>query len=289
MYECCNVKRFFRLLLLDAVILGICLIFFCIGKAIVFSAEDEERIFMPAIMYHSVCESSPQKYLVTPKQLESDLNYLKTNGYTAVTAEQLINFTQNKGELPENPVLLTFDDGFYNNLSILLPLLEKYDMHAIVSVVGSYIDYNAAADPHVDRYSYLTWEDIDSLIKSGRVEIGNHTYNMHSSSGGRKGCSKMNGESTEEYCDILNRDINLLQAEIHDHDDIIPTVFAYPFGYISPEALPVLKESGFFMTLTCYERPNYITRNPECLYGIDRYNRSGLLTTEEFMRKALAE
>ena len=38
-----------------------------------------------------------------------------------------------------------------------------------------------------------------------------------------------------------------------------------------------------------YEKPNYITRNPDCLYGINRYNRSGLYSTEEFMSKLLKE
>lgn len=287
MYECCSIKRFFRLLLLDAIILGLCLVFFYIGKTLVFSAESEERIFMPAIMYHSVHDNPQGEYEVSPQQLENDLQYLRSNGYCSVTAEQLIRFANGLGDLPEKPVLLTFDDGFYNNLSILVPLLEKYDMTAIVSVVGSYVDNNASADPHIDKYSYLTWEDINALLDSGRIEIGNHTYNMHSIKSERKGCSKISGESNDSYCDTLRSDIGLLQSEIHDNSGIDPVVFAYPFGMISPEAQPVLKEFGFLMTLTCYERPNYITRDPDCLYGIDRYNRSGLLSTEEFMLKAL--
>lgn len=41
MYECCNVKRFLRLLLLDAIIFGLCLIFFFIGRLIVFKLFPE--------------------------------------------------------------------------------------------------------------------------------------------------------------------------------------------------------------------------------------------------------
>jgi hypothetical protein len=45
----------------------------------------------------------------------------------------------------------------------------------------------------------------------------------------------------------------------------------------------VLRDSGILMTLTCREGMNLITRDPDCLYGIFRYNRSGLLSTGEYM------
>ena len=47
-----------------------------------------------------------------------------------------------------------------------------------------------------------------------------------------------------------------------------------------------MKDLGFKATLSCYERMNYITREPECLFQLGRYNRHGALSTEEFMKKA---
>lgn len=292
MYECYNAKRFFKLLMLDAIIFSICFVFFFIGKSIAFSAENketDEKIFLPVIMYHSIHNGATQDYVVTPEQLENDLKYLEKNGYTTVTAQQLVDYANDRGTLPEKPVMITLDDGFYNNLYYLVPMLEKYDMHAIVSIVGSFVDNNAVADPHVPTYSYLTWEDINELINSERIEIGNHTYNMHSRNGERKGCSIMTGESCEIYSERLNEDIALLQSETQQNADYVPFVFAYPYGYISKESIPVLKENGFLITLTCFEKPNYIIRDPECLYNLNRYNRSGSYSTEEFMQKALEE
>lgn len=291
MYECCNVRRFFKLLVIDAVIFGLTAVFFLIGKCIFFSAaeeHEEEGVFLPAIMYHSVHDGEPTDYSVTPQQLDNDLAYLSEHGYTAVSAQQLCDYTDNRCDLPEKPVLLTFDDGFYNNLCNVLPLLEKYDMRAVVSVVGSYIDNNAAADPHVADYSYLTWEDVNALLDSGRVEIGNHTYNMHFLSP-RNGCAIMEGEDCQEYSEILSSDISRLQSEMLENTGTLPVIFAYPFGSLCGESLPVLRECGFIMTLTCRERMNYITRSPDCLRGIDRFNRSGLVPTEEFMERVLDE
>ncbi len=246
----------------------------------------EEAVFMPAIMYHSVCEKAPADYVVTPRQFEQDMIWLKENGFESVTEQQLIGYTHGKCSLPEKPVLITLDDGFYNNYSEVLPLLEKYDMYAVVSVVGEYTEVNAPADPHIPEYSYLTWEDIAAMRDSAHFGIGNHTYSMHSLSGGRKGCSRNEGEPLDSYCMAIRSDIGLLQTQLKMNAGFVPVVFAYPFGAVSRESLPVLRDMGFLITLNCSERPNLITRDPDCLYGICRYNRSGLYDTASFMQRA---
>ncbi|MDE5556816.1 MAG: polysaccharide deacetylase family protein [Ruminococcus sp.] len=288
MYECRSAKRFFGLLILDAIVFSLCAIFFFIGKSLFISSADEKKensVFLPVIMYHSVYGENPEEYIVTPVQFENDLAWLAENNYTSVTAQQLTDYVNGTGLLPENPVMITLDDGCYNNLSDVLPLLEKYDMHAVVSVVGQYTDVTAENDPHIPAYSYLTWEDIKNLINSGHVEIGNHTYNMHSFKGERRGCSMNPDETEEQYSELLRNDLNRLQNEIHEHTGTLPIVFAYPFGFRSAESTPVIRELGFSITLTCTEKPNYITHDPDCLYGLNRYNRSGFYSTNEFMER----
>lgn len=265
---------------------------FLIGRGFLFSSAYERRkngIFLPVIMYHSIYDGTPQEYIVTPQQLNDDLRWLSENGYKSVTADELTDYVCGAGILPPKPVMITFDDGFYNNLSVALPILEKYDMSAVVSVVGAYTDNDAQADPHAERYSYLTWDDISELQASGRVEIGCHTYDMHSVTGKRKGCAKLPSESEEEYKELLQSDITLAQNRIAEHTGKRPIVFAYPFGAESPESVPVLRENGFIITLLCREAPNYITRKKECLYDLFRYNRSGFYTTQEFMEKVMRQ
>lgn len=281
MYRCVGVFRVRTVVtaaLITAVFLGIsCLIS-------VYAAKNEPHpVALPVIMYHSVCEKSPTDYVVTPQQLSCDLEWLRNNGFESVSAQQLINYTRGSGQLPKKPILITFDDGFYNNLSIALPLLEKYNMKAVISIVGRYTDDYAAADPHSDKYSYLTWDDISVLAASPMIEIGSHTYDMHSRTDSRNGCAKLDTETNEEYAALLRSDIGLLRTELHLNCSIVPYVFAYPFGDLCKESLPVLRDSGILMTLTCREGMNYITREPDCLYGIFRYNRSGLYSTEEYM------
>ncbi|MBQ6181946.1 MAG: polysaccharide deacetylase family protein [Ruminococcus sp.] len=292
MYTCCNIKKFIKLLIIDMIVIMAAAFVFIISRTMKGSSAsetDEPPVPLPVIMYHSVFGTEPSEYVITPEQLDSDLKWLSGHGFTAISAEELVQYVYGKGKLPEKPVLITFDDGHYNNLSVALPLFEKYDMRFIVSVVGRFTDSLAAADPHKSAYSYLTWKDISELINSGRAEIGNHTYDMHSVSGKRNGCARINGESEEEYRKALSEDILTTQNSLRNACGYIPFVFAYPFGHISRESIPVLREMGFLVTLTCYERMNYITRDPDCLFGLDRYNRSGLLSTEEYMSKLLSE
>ena len=42
---------------------------------------------------------------------------------------------------------------------------------------------------------------------------------------------------------------------------------------------------GFEAALSCEERVNRVTRDPDTLYHLGRFNRSGLVTTDSFLRK----
>lgn len=64
-----------------------------------------------------------------------------------------------------------------------------------------------------------------------------------------------------------------------------PTCFAYPFGAISDGTQTMLKTMGFQSSMTCESHTNRITRDPECLFGLGRYLRPGLQSTEAFFQK----
>ncbi|MBP0972640.1 MAG: polysaccharide deacetylase family protein [Oscillospiraceae bacterium] len=283
MYRCYDSRKLRLFLILDAIALAVWLVCSAAVKA---APQQTEGVFLPVIMYHSITDHGKGDYQLSPAQFEDDLRYLKSHGYETVSVAELVAYTEGNGTLPAQPVMLTFDDGFYNNLSTALPLLERYDMCAVVSVVGRYTEELAPADPHVDRYSYLTWEDVSALLASGRVEIGSHTYDLHRNDE-RAGCSIRVGEDADAYAQMLCGDLTQLQALCSEKTGCTPTVFAYPYGFICRESIPVLQELGFVCTLTCYEAPNYITRDSTCLYGLSRYNRAPGHSSEEFFGKVL--
>ena len=213
MYCCYNPRRLRLFLLIDIVILMLWMLWTAVGNASAHMPRPD-GIFLPVIMYHSVTETASSNYQITPEIFENDLRYLKLQGYETVSAAQLYAYTEGKGELPAHPVTLTFDNGFYNNLSIVHPLLEQYDMCAVVSIVGEYTEVTAERDPHVDRYSYLTWDDVRQSQDSGRVEIGNHTWDLHSNDT-RAGCSILYGEDASVYQEMLREDVGKVQSHAY--------------------------------------------------------------------------
>lgn len=285
MYKCFNIKKFIRIILCDTAMIIIAIIITIAGTA---SDKSSDKIFVPIIMYHSIVDNNCQSgdYKINVGTVEKDLAYLKENGYSAVFIEDIVNYVKNDKPLPEKPVAITADDGFYNNYYHLLPLLEKYDMKATISIVGYYCDVLAENDSHNQLFSYLTWDDVKKCNESERIEIGNHTYNMHSLEN-RKGCSKLDYETEEEYEKIFYEDVGTMQTIVKINTGITPDVFAYPYGYISDESVPLLKKIGFSAALNCYEKPNYITHDEKCLFSLNRYNRPANMSTEEFMTKLL--
>ena len=100
--------------------------------------ETDGRVPMPILMYHSVCESGGKqsKFVVSSDAVEEDLKYITENGYTPISSADLIAYVNGDAELPQKPVMLTFDDGYYNNYCYVYPLLKKYNAKAVISIIG---------------------------------------------------------------------------------------------------------------------------------------------------------
>ena len=96
--------------------------------------EREEGVEVPVVMYHSVLKDEKYhgKYVISPAEFENDLQYLEAHGYTTILIQDLINYTKG-GELPEKPVLLTFDDGYYNNYLYAFELAKQYQCKFVIS------------------------------------------------------------------------------------------------------------------------------------------------------------
>lgn len=246
-----------------------------------------EGVRLPIIMYHSVLKDTSRtgKYIITPQSIEEDLQYLSDRGYKSVTAGQVIAYVENGEPLPPKPYMLTFDDGCYNNLAYVLPILEKYDAYAVVSVVGSYSEKFSDTGEASAAYGYLRWQDISELANSGRVEIGNHSYDMHSVGAGRIGAQRYKGEPLEGYRQKFAADCEKTQQQLRDNCGIEPIIYTYPFGAYCDASQQVLSDMGFKMILTCNEHINTLTEDDRCLRLLGRFNRSGRVDSYSFFEK----
>ncbi len=253
----------------------------------------EDGIPVPIIMYHSILKKSPEmgKYVITPNEFENDLIYLKNHGYSTINMTDLINYVYNDGELPSKPVVITFDDGNLNNYIYGKPILQKYQMKAVISIVGKFSEqfsstYTSTTPPTSNPdYAYASWEQIKEMSDSGYFEIQNHTYSLHSTKT-RNGIKRIKGEPLEVYSNVLTSDIGMLQDKLTEVTGIRPNTFTYPFGSISKESKDILKNLGFKATLSCAEGINIINKNKEdALFRLKRNNRPHGISSENFFKK----
>ena len=121
----------------SAIIAVVLLLFFSLGYFIPKNRAEENVINLPVIMYHQVLKDPALHgtYVISPDELESDIIYLKNKGYNFVTVSDVVNYVYNDTSLPENPVILTFDDGFTTGYSYVYPLLKKHGAKAVISPI----------------------------------------------------------------------------------------------------------------------------------------------------------
>lgn len=252
------------------------------------SAQPVNGILVPIIMYHQVKNSGFGNDVISPKEFESDLKYLKENHYNTITMTQLIDYVHDKKELPQNPVILSFDDGYLSTYLNVYPLLKEYNMKIVLSIIGKSVDeFSKVCDENIN-YSHVTWNEVKEMQQSGLVEIQNHSYNLHNISKERYGCCQMVNESSEHYEELLSSDINTLQEKIMSVAGNSPNTFTYPYGKYNEKMETIIKKLGFKATLTCKFGVNVINNDPKTLYSLKRIRRAHNQSIKKMLEEGMA-
>lgn len=84
----------------------------------------EEKSFYIFELHH-IDEKPSNDYIITKERFENILKFLKTNKIETVSFEDIYNYVNNNGSLPDKFCILTFDDGYKSNYEIAYPMLKK--------------------------------------------------------------------------------------------------------------------------------------------------------------------
>jgi peptidoglycan/xylan/chitin deacetylase (PgdA/CDA1 family)/glycosyltransferase involved in cell wall biosynthesis len=76
---------------------------------------------------------------LTASEFEKHLRHLR-RFYNVIRVEEAVEFLASGREFPPNSVVITFDDGYRDNLTVALPALEKHALPAALFVVSGAID-----------------------------------------------------------------------------------------------------------------------------------------------------
>jgi peptidoglycan/xylan/chitin deacetylase (PgdA/CDA1 family) len=127
----------------------------------------ENSLFV--LSYHNIA-SKGNIYTRSAELFEADLIYLKENGFHVVSPTLLMSYFDGKADLPANPVVITFDDGYIGVFSDAYPILKKHDLSVLFFVLTSRVG--------VFR-DFVTWEQLSELQSSRVFSIESHTHNSH--------------------------------------------------------------------------------------------------------------
>jgi len=184
---------------------------------------------IPIIMYHDITATKDVEWDVTPEDLEKHFQALQDGGYTPITMDRLVNHLRTGSQLPEKPVLLTFDDNYIGQYKYAFPLLKKYNYPAVWSVHTRFVG-TAGQKPKA------TWDQLREMQKSGLITIASHTVNH----------LNMKNLSNAE----LEREVLESKKTLEKELGITIDYFTYPEGDFTERAKDKVKDAGYKAALS---------------------------------------
>lgn len=98
------------------------------------------------------------------------LNFFENN-FNVVTMEQVIEAVNFGGSLPENALLLTFDDGYIDNFTVVMPLLQQHHMQGSFFIPGKTITENVVLDVNKIHFILASTDNIGALVDDLKVRM----------------------------------------------------------------------------------------------------------------------
>ncbi|MBP2644872.1 MAG: polysaccharide deacetylase [Firmicutes bacterium] len=184
-----------------------------------------QLVEVPVLNYHMV-DNLAIPLSISPEQFDEQMKYLSENGYHSITPDQLLDYLEYGRRLPENAVLITFDDGYLDNYTKAYPILKKYGFTATIFVVTGLV----GNDPR-----FLTWNQIREMRQNGFV-FGSHTANHVPIT--QLGPEQAQKELTESSMVMENQ----LGTK--------PAYFAYPTGAYNRQAEQLVRRVGYRAAFT---------------------------------------
>lgn len=174
------------------------------------------------LMYHKVGDEKHNGAVISARNFERQMKYLKDHQYHPITMQELHDFVTEGKALPSKPVCITFDDGYEDSYTVVYPIMKKYRFPWTLFLITGM----------VDQPGRMTWGQLKEMADSHTVTIANHTVSHpHLSQ------LKSRGEKEKE---ILNAENTLVEKL-----GVRSPWIAYPYGDYDKEVLQICKKAGF--------------------------------------------
>ena len=188
--------------------------------------EKPSQAVVPILIYHHIkplpqATSTDTTFIVTPENFASQMQYLKDNNFATISFKNLLDYFAGQFNLPEKPIIISFDDGVINQYDNAWPILKKYNFIATFFIFTSPIGKSA---------NYMTWEQLKELSAAG-MEIGGHgKYHLY-----------LDRISPAELAVETAESKKVMEEKL----GIKIIAFAYPFGAYNNKVTQALQNAGY--------------------------------------------
>lgn len=183
-------------------------------------------IDIPVLNYHKIDTAYNIALSLTPQEFDEQMAYLYENGYHTITPDQLMAYLKHGQELPEKPIMLTFDDGYLDNYTNAYFIMKKYGFTATIFLVTSKIGQDSR---------FMNWDQIREMQRNGFV-FGSHTVDH----------LPLNNLGSEAALAQLTESSEAIERELGDK----PRYFAYPTGAYNQQVKQLVKQAGYKAAFT---------------------------------------
>jgi peptidoglycan/xylan/chitin deacetylase (PgdA/CDA1 family) len=218
---------------------------------------------IPILSYHKIT-SQPEFGLNTlpPRRFQQQMNYLKDQNFHPITFQDL-----SIPEVPDNPVIITFDDGYSSVYHEALPILKELGFRAVIFIISDYIGKINSWDANLlaVKFSHLDKSQIKAMTAAG-MEIGSHG--------------------------VSHRALTFLTAKQLEHElchsrEILTSLsgraietFAYPFGIQNITIQQAVQRAGYkFACINVWGPRN--SSNQYCLPRLPVYRTDSLTSFKQ--------
>ncbi len=188
-------------------------------------ASSQKAVSIPVLYYHSVQVMPGSTAVVSPTKFTEQMQYLADNGYHPLTMAEFSAIMEGQAAPPDKPVLLTFDDGYVDNHSTVMPLLSKLGFPATLFMSPGVMD---------DK-RFINWDQAADLRDNG--------WDIHPHGMTHPYLTKLTAEE-QAY------EITEARKQIEEKLGVTADVFCYPYGQYNNATLKILKDNGFRYAFT---------------------------------------
>ena len=196
--------------------------------------------FIPVLMYHKIPDAplaSQHRIFVAKEQFAQHLAYFHRHQFSPITFRDYQDFASGRrplAEFPRRPLILTFDDGYLDNYTNLLPLMQQYGYRGVLYLLGDvgvrYNQWDLAQNPAEPRADLMDEHQKRAFVAAG-WEIGAHTMS--------------HAQLPALPAAAAAVEISQSKAALEQRLGTEVLSFAYPYGALDEEVKKLVQQAGF--------------------------------------------